>query len=114
MSVMKTRQARWVAMLAVTVSALVIPAQAPALGCRDWTGLYGDERYDVLLDDLDRKVNSGRARNWNINRNRLMRCLQRSLRWISEDLDDTCDQGMRVSMRAADDLVWDYIRSCVQ
>ncbi len=114
MIMMETRPVLVFAMLVAALSVFSLPAEVSALGCREWTKLYDDERYNVLLDDVNHKLNSGRARSWNINRNRVARCVERSLRRLSEDLDDTCDQGMRVSMRAADELVMDYIRSCVQ
>ncbi len=90
---------------------LIAPA-AYALDCRDWERSDAYEREDALAEAINKFVWSGRNSSYNVNHSRIERCALRMLRDMSYEADDICAQGMRVSMRALDMMIKDYVRSC--
>jgi hypothetical protein len=100
--------------LGVILACLMLASSADALTCRDLRGIDPAYWGDEVLAEVDDILNSGAASAWEVNFNRIQRCVARRVTWIVTDLQDLCDQGMRSSMSAADDVIMNYIRSCVQ
>ncbi len=60
-------------------------------------------------------LDSNRAKKFtSINRGRIEQCLIRNMSPIAIDFDDACAQGQRVSKDALDEILMDYVRSCVR
>ena len=98
------------------VLALIVagfPAAALALDCRSWTRLDQFGRNDAIATSAHQLIYSNRASGWDVNRGRIEQCVLRSQRSIAIDFDYACEQGQRVSMRALDDILRNYVRSCV-
>jgi hypothetical protein len=97
--------------LALIVAGL--PATGLALDCRTWTRLDGYGRSDTIAAEARQVIYSNRASAWQVNRGRIEQCVLRSQRSIAIDFDSTCEQGQRASMRALDEILLNYVRSCV-
>jgi hypothetical protein len=90
-----------------------LPAIAFGIDCRTWTRLDGYGRSDAIAAEARQIIYSNRASGWEVNRGRIEQCVLRSQRSIAIDFDSTCEQGQRVSMRALDEILLNYVRSCV-
>jgi hypothetical protein len=103
------------ALAAVGVAiAIAAASDSSALDCRDWEGLSPDDQIYLLEEEIAAILDSGAARSWNVNHRQIERCVLRRTRQISYEVDDVCAEGLRASMRAADEVVMRYVRSCVQ
>lgn len=100
--------------LCVTVLLIAVASPTSALDCATWNRLnYPDDRRAVIENEVWAVLDSGAASSWNVNHNAIGRCVMRRMRQLEVDIDDTCDQGMRASLQAVDELIMNYIRSCV-
>jgi hypothetical protein len=99
-------------LIMLLIALAMFAPSALALDCRDWTRLDAYEREDALADAIYDIVWSGRNSSFNVNHNQIERCTLRRIREMSYEADDLCAQGLRVSKRAIDEMVMDYVRSC--
>jgi len=97
--------------LALIVAGL--PATGLALDCGNWMRLDAYGRGDAIAAEAHQIIYSNRASGWEVNRGRIEQCIRRSERSIAIDFDSTCAEGQRVSMRALDEILLNYVRSCV-
>jgi hypothetical protein len=91
---------------------LIAPA-AYALDCREWDRSDEYAQEDALAEAVHTIIWSNGSSSYNVNHARIERCALRLIRDMSYEADDICAQGMRVPMSALDDMVRDYVRSCV-
>ena len=87
---------------------------AHALDCRDWKRLDDYAREDALAEAVSEIVWSGRNSSFNVNHPRIERCALSRIGDMFYEAGDLCAQGNRVGPRAIDEMIKDYVRSCIQ
>ena len=85
---------------------MLLASPTSALDCRDWSQLYSSPvRRAAIEDQVWTILESGSASSWNVNHNKIGRCVMRRARQLEDEIDDICDQGMRASMQAVDEMI---------
>ena len=97
----------------VSLVLIFFAAPAAAINCRAWERLGPDQKEAAVYDLIETTVSGSRGRQYQVNRGAIERCLQRSVRNIAHDFDDTCADSRRASMQALNKLFKSYIWSCV-
>ncbi len=96
------------------VLSLGIAPTAHAIRCKAWVGLGEEQREQTLRTSFREILESGRAAKYtSINKTRIERCLIGSGGRIEDDFDDACSRGMSAPMKVLDDILMNYVRSCV-
>ncbi len=99
--------------LGVVLSLGIAPA-AHAIRCKAWVGLEEEQREQTLRTSFREVLESGRAAKYtSINKTRIERCLIDSIPRIEDDFDDACSRGMAAPMNVLDNILMNYVRSCV-
>ena len=97
---------------ALFLLALFVPGSAAGLDCRSWKKSTPDQKREIILAEVDRRLAEPRTQKYRVNRARMRVCLEQRAPAIQTDFDDACAQGKRVSMRELDNLLTEYIVSC--
>lgn len=100
--------------LAMIALSIGVTSTAGALDCRDWNRLDGNDQIYLIEDEVSAILNSGSARSWHVNSRQIERCVLRRIHRIADEVGDICAESMRHGMRAADEVIMQYVRSCVQ
>ncbi|MHC4608169.1 MAG: hypothetical protein ACYTAF_14770 [Planctomycetota bacterium] len=105
----------WIARSALFLALLLgMAAPAQALRCKQWVGLDAGGRAQALEAAVDDVLESPRAKSFtSINKGRIRACMMQRSRSIAIDFDDACAQGMAAPMNVLDEILMDYVRSCV-
>ena len=96
-------------------AAIILLAALPAhaVRCREWTELKGEAREDAITVMVEDRMQSQRAKKYQINTAALRQCLLNSSQRIAIDFDYTCAQGMKAKVSALDDVLKQYISRCL-
>ncbi len=107
-------QKMWSLVLLVGMLTIALASPTSAINCRDWSQFYSSsDRRAAIEDQVWTILESGQASGWNVNRNQIGRCVVRRLGPIELDIEDLCAEGQSTSMQAVNELIMNYIRSCV-
>jgi hypothetical protein len=96
------------------VLALLPPAAAAAIDCREWTAMTADQKTDWLSERIRWGVQkSADARKIQVDRAAMRRCMMGRVPTIADDFDDICAEGIHRPANALDDSLQHHFWSCV-
>jgi hypothetical protein len=94
--------------------ALLLPAGAAAIDCREWSAMTPDQQTEWLTQRIHWGVTqSVDARKISVDRAAMSRCMMRRRQLIADDFDSICSEGNRRPRSALDDKLQSYFWSCV-
>ena len=100
---------------ALAVAVLVTAASpASATICQDWRRLSENSRWDRIYRMIDDAVASQRARQYQVNRAAIGRCLEGQAESMYWDFEDTCANAETARSQAIRRIFKNYIWSCIQ
>jgi hypothetical protein len=100
--------------LAVALGSLLLAAPASAVTCPNWVRLGGEQRAATIDGMIQRVVRSQVAQQYNVSKQRVARCLERSAQRIEDDFDDACSDRRTAGMQALNNIFNKYVWSCVR
>ncbi len=99
---------------ALAVAVLVTAASpASATSCQDWRRLSENGRWDRIYRMIDDAVASQRARQYQVNRAAIGRCLEGQAESMYWDFDDTCADPETARSQAIRKIFKNYIWTCI-
>jgi hypothetical protein len=97
----------------VSLALILFATPAVAIDCRTWERLGPGQKEAAVYDLIEATVSGSRGRQYQVNRGAIERCLQRNVRNIAYDFDDTCSDSSRAGKQALNSLFKNYVWSCV-
>jgi hypothetical protein len=97
----------------VSLALIFFATPAAAIDCRTWGRLGPDQKETAVYDLIEAAVSGSRGRQYQVNRGAIERCLQRNVRNIVYDFDDTCADSRRANKQALNTLFKNYVWTCV-
>jgi hypothetical protein len=100
--------------VAVLGATLLLAAPAGATNCPDWERASPSKQTAIVENMIHSAVSGQRGREYQVNRGQIERCLLGLARDIGYDFDDACSDSGSAGMQALNNILKDYIWSCVR